>query len=250
MQAFTLPTQQLPNDILKGQVILISGATRGLGREIALKLGEFGATLVLLGSNKKKLEGLYDEMTDKGFEEPALQPINYLGAGPNEMSSIADSVSKMFGHLDGVIHTAARVGQVCPVANLSPAKWLEAIHVNLNVPFLLTHALLPQLKKSQHPKILFTCDQFAAENNAHWSAYNASKQAMETFAQTLASELKGSNVSVNCLYPPQLRTAIKVNHFPGINPNQYTPPEDVAKYFVYLMYENNLAQGQKYSLSQ
>lgn len=235
MKPISLPKFTLEKNALQDQIILITGATRGLGRCLALKVAEYGATTILMGSNLKKLESVYDEIVENGWIEPALQPINFLGAGPKEIKNISDAIDKMFGRLDSVIHNAARLGQVCPVANMPPHKWQEAIHVNLNIPFMLTHYLLPLLSKSKKANILFTGDMGMQPAQAYWSAYAASKQGITAFSQSLSEELEETHIQVNCVYPPELRTAIKINHYPGINPETFVAPKDITNNYIYLL---------------
>tara|TARA_R110002110_G_scaffold415858_1_gene658552 strand:+ start:6042 stop:6794 length:753 start_codon:yes stop_codon:yes gene_type:complete len=249
MKPISLPQFTLEKNTLQDQVILITGASRGLGRCLALKVAEYGATTILMGSNLKKLESVYDQIVDNGWVEPALQPINFLGAGPKEIQDISQSVKKMFGRLDGVIHNAAKLGQVCPIANMPPHKWQEAIHVNLNIPFMLTHSLLPLLSKSDKAKIIFTGDMNTQPAQAYWSAYAASKQGVTAISQSLAEELEGTNIQVNCVYPPELRTSLRVNHFPGINPESFIAPESITHNYIYLLSKQCTLHGRDIALS-
>ena len=243
-----LPEYQLNTNALKDKIVLITGAGRGLGREIALTAGQYGATTILLGSSLKKLESLYDEMMDKQFPEPALQPMNFLGVGPKELNELAQSIASMFGRLDGIVHNAATVGQVCPLEILPPQKWLQANHVNLNIPFLLTHALLPLLQKSQKASIIFTADSDVLNPSAYWGAYQASKAGLINLAQTFAQELESTNIKVNTVYPPHLRTALRVNHYPGINPAEFTDPQAISEHFIHLLSDQCEYHGQQLAL--
>lgn len=245
----SLPHYHLPSNALKDKVILITGAGRGLGREIALAAALHGATTILLGSSLKKLEALYDEMMDKQLPEPALQPMNFLGIGPKELNDMAQSIHSMFGRLDGIVHNAATVGQVCPLENLSPQKWLQATHVNLNIPFMLTHAVMPLLRQSNRASIIFTADSDVLNPIAYWGAYQSSKIGLINLAKTFAEELESTKINVNTVYPPHLRTALRVNHYPGINPADFTAPQTIANDFVYLLSNQCTAHGEHFSLS-
>ena len=247
MKTINLPLYTLEKNALKDKTILITGASRGLGREIALKAAEYGATTILLGSSLKKLESVYDVITENGWPEPALQPMNFLGVGPKELEALANSIESMFGKLDGLVHNAASVGQVCPLEVLPAQKWLQSIHVNLNIPFMLTHALLPLLHKSTQSSVIFTADNDASQPQAYWGAYHASKMGLKTLAETFMQELESTSIKVNTVYPPHLRTALRINHFPGINPAEFTAPEAVAADYVYLL--QSLHHGQHFGLS-
>lgn len=248
MLPVSLPKYQLADQCLKDKIILLTGATRGLGREVALKVAEYGATTILIGSKVKNLEKVFDDISDRNFPEPALQPMNFLGVGPREMDTLKQSVESMFGRLDGIVHCAANVGQVCPLENLPPEKWLQSIHVNLNIPFLLTHAMLPLLHKSEHASVIFTADTETSENKAYWGAYNASKAGLTSLADTIAQELENTVIKINSVYPPNLRTALKVNHYPGVDQNEFVPAQLVATDFVYLLSQQNTAHGQHFRL--
>lgn len=248
MQLTSLPEYTLSANLLQDKTILITGATRGLGRQVALQAAAHGATTILLGSSVKRLERLYDEMLDRNYPEPALQPVNFLGTGPQELEVLTNSVQSLFGKLDGIVHCAATVGQVCPLETMPPQKWLEAVHVNLNIPFLLTHAMLPLLRQSTHAHIIFTADQETQHPMPYWGAYAASKMGLSALAETFAQELESTHIRVNTVYPPNLQSALKVNHYPGLPPECFTPVEDIAAHYVYLLGEHNKNHGQHFSL--
>lgn len=248
MSLSSLPPYQLAHHSLKDKVILITGATRGLGREVALACARNGATTILIGSSVKRLEKVYDEIVDTHYPEPALQPMNFLGVGAKEMDALKTNVDNLFGQLDGIVHCAGTAGQICPLENLPPQKWLQAIHVNCNVPFLLTHAMLPLLQKSCSSNIIFVAEQDALQPQAYWGAYHASKSALLSLSQTFSQELENSSVNVHTVFPPSLHTGLKINHFPGINPSAFLPPEQIATDFIYLLTDHHQLHGGTYQL--
>jgi len=228
---------------LENKIILITGVSQGIGRALALHAAQAGATLILMGRKVKALETLYDEIVAKKLPEPAIQPVHLMQLTPQGATELADSIQKMFGRLDGLVHNASTVGQICPIANLPPHQWQEAIHVNLNIPYLLTHALLPLLNH-QHPShILFTLANEATAPKAYWGAYSASKMGLLGLATTLHQELQANtNILVNCVNPGMVRTAMRLNAYPGINPDDFPTPEQLIPYYLQILSQNKSGQ--------
>jgi NAD(P)-dependent dehydrogenase (short-subunit alcohol dehydrogenase family) len=232
-----LPTAPVA-DCLKDQVILITGASQGIGRTLALHAAKHGATVIILGKSVKKLESLYDEIVTQGYAEPAIHPINLLNMTPDDAQNLASSIRQMFGRLDAVVHNAGSVGQITPLEHLPPDKWQTAIHLNLNVPFLLTQALLPLMRENNNASILFTTAQEGLQGKAYWSAYSASKFGIVGLAQSLYEELQNNTaIRVNCINPGVVRTAMRVNAYPGIDPLEFIAPEDIMPTYLYLLSE-------------
>lgn len=224
------------NQCLANQIILITGASSGIGRALALETAKYGATTILLGKNLKALESLYDEIVQNGFPEPAIHPLNLLMTEPKQAEELKESIQNMFGRLDGLVHNAGSTGQLCPLLNLPPQKWQQVIQLNLNIPYLLTHALLPLLKLSDNPSVLFTNAEEGLKAKAYWSAYCASKFGLLGLAQSLHEELEGTtNIRVNCINPGIVRTKLRIQAFPAIDPLSFPPPESVTPAYVHLL---------------
>lgn len=239
----SLPIQRLQN-----KVILITGASKGIGRAVALKAGEQGATVILLSKSVKKLESVYDEMVALGYPEPAIHPLNLVNMTPEDAHTLAQSIEQMFGRCDGVIHNAGISGPITPLEHLAPHKWQEVIHLNLNVPYLLTHALLPLLKKSPSSSIIFTTADEANKGKAYWSAYSASKFGVRALAQSLHEELENhTSIRVNCINPGKIRTALRINAYPGLDPESFPLPESISEHYIHLLTDETI-RGQDYQL--
>lgn len=236
MDKIDLPTISLTEKCLDKKVILITGASRGIGRALAIASAAQGATVILTGKTLKKLESVYDEIVAKGYPEPAIHPINFLRMEPKQAQELAHSVSQMFGRLDALVHNAGLSGPITPIEHLAPEKWQEVIQLNLNVPYLLTHMLLPLIKETPQASILFTLANESYTANAYWSAYNASKFGLLGFAQTLHQELEvNTDIRVNCINPGIVRTALRINAYPGIDPNSLPLPEEIMTNYLYLL---------------
>jgi NAD(P)-dependent dehydrogenase (short-subunit alcohol dehydrogenase family) len=239
MDKFRLTSSSLPHlapHCLAGQVILITGASKGIGRSLALAAAKHGATTILLGKSLKNLESVYDEIMNNGYPEPALHPVNLLRMDPKGAQELTQSIEQMFGRLDALVHNAGISGPITPFGLLSPEKWQEVIHLNLNVPYLLTHALLPLLNKTPHASILFTTAEEAYQSKAYWSAYSASKHGVCGLADALHEELENNtDIRVNCINPGKVRTALRINAYPALDPESFPTPESLMPYYLYLL---------------
>lgn len=223
-------------DKLKGKVIMITGASDGIGRTLAIETAKAGASTILLGKSVKKLESVYDEITEKGYTEPALHPINFLNTQAEELYTLVAHVQGMFGKLNAIVHCASSYGQLTPIEHLSPNHWQDVMKINLNVPYMLTHAFLPLLRASAPANIIFTLADEAQEGKAYWSAYSASKFALRGFAHALFEECETSEeIRVNCINPKAVRTASRMKAYPGLAPESFRTTESVVPYYLHLL---------------
>ena len=223
------PTQ----DYLKDRVILITGASRGIGKAVALECAQLGATILLVAKDLKRLEHTYDEIIALNAPQPAILNIDLEAAGADDYQTIADSIDKEYGRLDGLLHNAGRVGGLTPLQNVDIPTWSKLITLHLHAPFLLSRACLPLLKNSQDPSILFTVDE---TNKAYWGAYGVSKYGQVGLLKILADELDGDKkIRVNGVHPGVVRTDLRAHNYPGINPHEFPAPETITTPFVYFL---------------
>lgn len=221
---------------LQDHVILITGAGKGIGRSLAIAAAKHGATTILVGKSLKNLESVYDEITSNGYPEPALHPANLVMLDPKGANELVDNITQMFGRLDALVHNAGITGPLAPLELMSPQKWLEVIQLNLNVPFLLSQAMLPLLKKSKHASILFTTADEAYQAKAYWGPYCASKHGVAALAKTLHEELENNtDIRVNCINPGIVRTGLRMSAFPAVDPANFTDPDDLMPHYIHLL---------------
>lgn len=225
-----------PPGLLTDRVILVTGAGDGIGRAAAKALAAHGATVVLSGRTLSKLEKVYDEIEANGDPQPALVPVDFSLAGPNEYQQLADTIEKEFGQLDGVLHNASLLGDITPLEMYDPDTWDTVMKVNLRAPFLLTQALLPLLKQSPDASIVFTTSSVGRRARAFWGAYAVSKCGIEGMSALLADELMNiSNIRVNCINPGATRTAMRAAAYPGEDPMALKTPEEIMPLYLHLM---------------
>ena len=223
-------------DLLKGRVILVTGAGRGIGAAAAKAFAAHGATVLLLGKTEESLNHLYDEIEQAGFPQPAVIPFNLETALSHQYGELAAMVENEFGRLDGLLHNAAILGPRTPLEQLSGDNFMRVMQINVNAEFMLTQAMLPLIKLSEDASVVFTSSSVGRKGKAYWGAYAVSKFANEGLMQVLADELEGtSNARANSINPGATRTGMRAQAYPGENPATNPSPEDIMPLYLYLM---------------
>jgi len=223
-------------DLLKGRIILVTGAGNGIGAAVAKSYAQYGATVVLLDKVVRNLEQVYDTIESVSGVQPAIYPMNLEGASEKDYLDLAATIEKEFGRLDGLLHNAAMLGALIPIAHFESELWYKILQVNLNAPFLMTRSCLNLLQQSNDASVLFSSDGAGRQGKAYWGAYGISKAASENFMQVLADEMEANtSIRVNSLDPGPVATAFRSLAYPGENLERITRPEDVVAPYLYLM---------------
>jgi NAD(P)-dependent dehydrogenase (short-subunit alcohol dehydrogenase family) len=221
-------------DLLEGRVILVTGATSGIGRAVATDLTRHGATVLLHGRNERALQDLYEELCKIGPEPAAAQLDLERAQGP-EYQRLIDEIEARFGRLDGLLHNAGILGERSPIEYYNIGVWQRVMHINVNAAFILTRCLLPLLKASADASVLFTTSGVGHRGRAYWGAYAVSKFAIEGLTQVLADEMDKTSVRVNCINPGATRTRMRAQAYPAEDPAKLRMPEDLTPSYLYLL---------------
>jgi NAD(P)-dependent dehydrogenase (short-subunit alcohol dehydrogenase family) len=221
---------------LEGRVILVTGASGGIGSELARSCAALGARVVLVGRNVKKLESVYDTIRVAGGERPSIAPLDFENADASHYAALVDAVRGEFGRLDGLAHVAGQLGERSPIEHHDVVAWMRVMHVNVNAAFILTQALLPLLKLSNDASIVFTTSGVSQRARAYWGAYAASKFAIEGLMQVLADETDTlTSIRVNSVNPGRTRTAMRARAYPGEDAASVPLPSQVMPTYLYLL---------------
>jgi len=219
----------LASSELQNRVVLITGATGGLGTALSKACAAAGATVVLVGRNLKKLEALYDVVDGIGTAQPAMLTINQDTATEDIYQDVVNTVEQELGQLDALVHTAADLGSLTPLPGIAQADWSRVMAVNVSSARLLTAACLPLLQQSLHASVVFTLD---SKSSAYWGAYGVSKSALHTLSCMFADETEGSKaadgapvIAINAIDPGAMRTQLRRRAFPGEMESESPTPE-------------------------
>lgn len=223
-------------DELRDRIVLVTGAGDGIGRAAATAFARYGATVILLGRTSAKLEAVYDTIVSAGGPEPAIAVMDLARAQGPDYFQLVEKLQSAWGRLDGLLHNAAMLGQRAPIDHYDIGVWHQVMHLNLNVPFILTQTLMPALRQSADASVLFTSSGVGRVGRAYWGAYAVSKFGIEGLAQVLADETADhTQIRVNCINPGACRTAMRRAAYPGEDANRLPLPEDLMVPYVYLM---------------
>lgn len=224
---------QPKRDLLNGRIILVTGASDGIGKEAALTYARHGASLILLGRNEEKLRHVAQQVKDEG-QAAQWFILDMATCTPEACQQLASEIATTTSHLDGVLHNAGLLGDICPMSEQDPAVWNEVMQVNVNATFYLTQALLPLLLKSDCGSLVFTSSSVGRQGRANWGAYATSKFATEGMMQVLAEEYQ-NRLRVNCINPGGTRTSMRASAFPTEDPQKLKTPADIMPLYLWLM---------------
>lgn len=221
-------------DAFADRVVLVTGATSGIGRAVATELVKHGATVIAHGRSAKALESLYQTLRTLG-PEPTVAQIDFERAQGDAYQELTAQIEARYGRLDGLLHNAGMLGDKSPIEHYDIALWQRVMHVNFNSAFILTRCMLPLLKASDDASLLFTTSGVGRRGRAYWGAYCASKFATEGLYEILADELENTQVRVNSINPGPTRTKMRARAYPAEDPATLATPESLTGPYLYLL---------------
>ena len=231
----------------EGRIALVTGATRGLGRALALHLAREGAHVVALGRTLGALEALDDEIKATGGAA-TLVKLDLRNAA--EVDGLGPSLYARWGHLDILFGNAGVLGPVTPLAHVSDADWSEALDVNLTANWRLIRTLDPLLRRSSAGRAVFLTSGVASRPRAYWGPYCATKAGLEALVKCYAAEVASTPVRVNVANPGATRTTMRAKAFPGEDPMTLPTAEEQAAEIVELALAEVAGTGQVHDFAR
>ena len=222
------------------RTILVTGASRGIGRAVALRLAEEGAHVIALARSKLALEEVGDKIMAAGGEA-TLVPLDL--ADHEGVLRLGEALLDRFGKLDGWVANAAILGTIGPLATVGPRSFEQTIDVNLTANWRLISALTPVLQNSQSPRIVFVTSSVARKPRAFWGPYQAAKAGLEALAMGWADETEALGFKVNLFDPGGTRTGLRAEAMPGEDPLKLPTPETVAEKLTPLLSSEEQRSG-------
>jgi len=215
--------------MLKDKVTLITGASQGLGRALALAFAREGARVVVNARSEESVDPVAREVEDTGAEVLAVAADVSKGA---DAERLVDETANHFGSIDVLVNNAGLLGPRVVIEEYPEDEWRRVIDANLTGPFLVSKAAIPHL--SAGGSIINVVSGVSVEGRAEWGAYSVSKFGVEGLTQILAAELKQSGVRVNAVDPGGMRTDMRAAAYPEEDPQTRIPPEENTAIFLYL----------------
>jgi len=212
---------------LKNQVAVVTGASSGIGRAIALGLATKGASLCLIGRNVSALKDVEEEAAVSGSR---VKSYRVDLSKDDDIIKLRLSIQKDFRHINLLIHSAGAFSMGL-IESSSVADLDLQYRVNLRAPYLLTQVLLPVMN-AQDGQVVFINSSVGLKSKAFVSQYAATKHALRAVADSLREEVNAKGLRVLSVYPGRTATPMqeRVHRMEGktYNPERFMQPEDVA----------------------
>lgn len=216
---------------LSGRIALVTGASRGIGRAVALGLAKSGAHVILAARSLGALEAVDDEIRALGGAATLLQLDLKKG---DRVDQLGPTIYQRWERLDILIANAGILGPLSPLGHTTDEGFLSTIDINLIANWRLIRTLDPLLKRSDAGRAVFVTSGAASGKYAYWGAYSASKAGLEALVKTWAAELQSTSVKANLINPGATRTQMRAKAFPGEDPATLPAPEDLVPLFLEL----------------
>ncbi len=230
-----------------GRIALITGASRGIGRAVALKLARTGAHVVISARSAGALEELDDEIRAAGGSATILQLDLRKG---DRIDAIGPTIYPRWGRLDIFVANAGVLGPLSPLPHITADAWELVMKVNLEANWRLIRTLDPLLRLSDAGRAVFVTSGAAAGHHAYWGPYAVSKAGVEALARTWAAEAVNSPLRVNLINPGPTATHMRAKAFPGEDPETLPKPAEVAPLFLDVLAKEQTANGEIFSARQ
>lgn len=239
---------------LEGQIALVTGASRGIGRAIALELGRAGAKVVV---NYAISEGAAREVVEQlqhmGREAFAIRAnVRYLA----EVRAMVQEILERWGRVDILVNNAG-INRDVTLRKMTPEQWVEVIETNLNSVFWCTSAVLPGMLERKYGRIINIGSVIGQMGNIGQANYAATKAGMIGFTKSAALEFARSGITVNCVCPGFIETDMVANMpeearqrtLARIPMQRFGTAEEVAKVVRFLAEEGDYISGQTININ-
>lgn len=234
-----------------GSVVLVTGATGGLGQVLARAFAREGATVALHGRVVRKLEALYDSILESGAPEPAILPLDFEKADSQAYADAAEAIDQQLGRLDAIVHCAGSLRRLAPIEQHTMEDWMSTLRVNLAAPAALTRAMLPLLRHAPQAKVIFTLDTRGHDPKAYWGSYAAAKAGLEALVHVLADEWENTpNLVAMGVIPGSIASPMRQRTHPGDDPAVLRSVESLVPLYLTLLgpdaerYRGNIVDAQ------
>lgn len=214
---------------LAGKVILVTGASRGIGYASAIEAAKRGAHVVAVARTVGGLEELDDEIQDLG-SSTTLVPLDLRDG--DAIDRLGAAIFERWGALDGLIANAGQLGVLSPLPHVSPEDFEKVMAVNVTANYRLLRSCDLLLRQADAGRAVFVSSSSARSARPYWGLYAASKAAVDAMVKSYAGEVEQTKVRVNVFYPGAVRTAMRAKAMPGEDPATLPTPADIAPKLV------------------
>jgi len=226
---------------LENRLAVITGASRGIGRAVALAMAAEGAHTILVARTVGSLEELDDEIRQLG-NSATLVPLDLTDS--DAIDRLGATIFERWGKLDILVGNAGILGTLGPLSHIDPKEWDRLLAINVTTNWRLIRSFDQLLRRSDAGRAIFVTSGAARKCRPYWGGYSMTKAALEAVVKTWANETEKTDMRINMVSPGPVRTAMRAQAMPGEDPDSLPPPEEVAPLFVDLAMPNYKGHGE------
>jgi NAD(P)-dependent dehydrogenase (short-subunit alcohol dehydrogenase family) len=232
--------------MLQGKVALVTGASQGLGRALALACAKEGANLVISSRSADSLEPVAEEARASGVKVLAV-PADVSRS--KDVQKLVDATAERFSKIDVLVNNAGLLGPRVRIEEYPEDDWRSVLDANITGPFLVSKAAIPHMREGA--SVINVTSGVSIEGRAEWGAYSVSKFGLEGLTQILAAELKDRGIRANSVDPGGMRTDMRAAAYPDEDPKSRITPEENTAVFIYLASdESREVTGQRFKAQE
>jgi NAD(P)-dependent dehydrogenase (short-subunit alcohol dehydrogenase family) len=215
---------------LKGKVVLVTGASRGIGRAIAEAFATEGAHVAIAARNAQEVQAVAAQIarqtkaTVEAFATDVMQA--------DQIKELVDHAAKRFGTIHILVNNAGGVGAFAPFEQLTDDDWLEILNLNVLSAVRATRAALPFMQKQKWGRIINISSESGTQPDAFMPHYNASKAALNNLTKSLSKAYAQDGILVNTVSPAFIMTPLVANMLKKMASEQGVSPEQVTSQFL------------------
>jgi NAD(P)-dependent dehydrogenase (short-subunit alcohol dehydrogenase family) len=233
------------NTELAGKVVLITGASRGIGYAAGLEAARRGAHVIAVARTVGGLEELDDAVQAMGGST-TLVPLDLRDG--DAIDRLGAAIFERWGHLDGLVANAGQLGVLSPVAHVKPDDFDKVMAVNVTANYRLLRSLDVLLRQSEAGRAVFVSSGAARSARPFWGLYAASKAALDALVKSYAGEIATTKARANVFYPGIVRTAMRAKAMPGEDPNTLPTPAEVAPKLIDMLSPSLTENGRLFNV--
>ncbi len=232
--------------MLQGKVALITGASQGLGKALALAYAKEGASLVINSRSEAGIRPVAEEAERLGVKVLAVAADVSRGEDARRLVDVAVAE---FGGIDVLVNNAGLLGPRVAIEDYPEDEWRRVIDANLTGPYLISKAAIPHIRGGG--SVINVVSGVSVEGRAEWGAYSVSKFGVEGLGQILAAELEDRGIRSNAVDPGGMRTDMRAAAYPEEDPQTRITPEENTAVFLYLASdESKGVTGQRFKAQE
>lgn len=215
----------------ENQIVLITGANGNLGSAVARAYADAGASLILLGRSRERVEQALPDL--QGHKSVLIAPGTDV-TDPQSIEKMVQIALTHYGRIDILANTVGGYHGGSAIHEMDVKAWDHMLDLNARSAFLISRAIIPVMLKAGAGKIIHTASRAAVAGSRGAGSYAASKAALVSLTDTLALELKGGGINVNCILPGTIDTPENRQAMPKADHSRWVKPEAIARIFLFL----------------